>query len=266
MSREPNVAVRAVETGLARCWATLGLPLGVEPVDERKDGVIDLEALVVLTLSVQEDVRLWADVVVWLTLNSDLLLQQKLRLLASLLDETRSGALARSTHSPMLARLPTAVSRALGGSGHRLSAPQHDVGNRARKLAPRGEVARRSIMFRNRLLFGASLRADLVSALQCRHRPQTGRGLARLIGASPSTVSRVLDDLGAAGFLRPDRSPVPRGGTFPGFFISAETVRRLQVILDAVGIQDARLRRAALPDVDRASDLLGFRVAALVRA
>ena len=76
MSQERSADL-AVEESLTRCWATLGLPLGVSRVEERKEGLVDPEALTVLSLLFCQDPRLLADVAVWLSVNNDLLLHQR---------------------------------------------------------------------------------------------------------------------------------------------------------------------------------------------
>ena len=120
-------------------------------------------------------------------------------------------------------------------------------------------------MVRNRLLFGASLRADLVSALQCRHREGSGRKLAATVGASPSTVSRVLADLEAGGFKLAGGTLDLHLGAFPGFFVSARSVESIPRIVDASRVNDSDLRRAALPQIQPATDALGAQLARVVR-
>jgi len=233
-------------------------------MDEAKEGLIDIEALVLLTLMLSADARLLGDVALWLTCNSDILIHQKLRVLAGLLDEPQQLALARALGAGSLSALPSLTLRALGGVGSGDSETRLTPSKRIDKLAPRKVIAERSCLVRNRLLFGSSVRADLVSVLQCQKRPTTGRGLAQLIGASPATVSRLLDDLSMAGFLTSDGSPAPRWGRYPGFFLSADTVRHLPGIIFAADLHDIALRRAALPALDRSTDRLGWLVAEAV--
>jgi hypothetical protein len=262
----PTNASLAVEESLARCWATLGVPLGLPRLEERKDGLIDPEALTVLSLLFCRDSRLLSDVAVWLAVNNDILIHQKIGHLARQLDGSRREELAKRAGSRELSAILPAVARSLGAAGRFSSASSGKVARREGKLAPRQEVATRAQMVKNRLVFGASSRADLVSALQCRHREATGRRLAALVGASPSTVSRVLADLHASGFLRPDGTLEVRLGSFPGFFVSARSIESMPRLVDASRVTHVGLRRAAIPEIQPDADGLGGEVARLLRS
>ena len=125
-------------------------------------------------------------------------------------------------------------------------------------------MAARSLFLKNRLLFGAALRADIVSIFQLRRKGFSGRRVADLIGAHPSSVSRVLADLRACRFIAGDGTLVGRHPSYPGLFISAISIRDVPQILDAA-TASAELKRAMLPEIDAAIDRMGSALAATVR-
>jgi len=68
----------AIEAHLAKGWATFGLPIQSEMVNESKEGILDPEALIVATVLFASDARLLKDVVVWTTAHEGLLIHSKL--------------------------------------------------------------------------------------------------------------------------------------------------------------------------------------------
>ncbi len=244
---------RDIERGLSRSWRTLGLPTAEAPVDEGREGVVDVEALLLATLLHVSNPRLLGDVATWVVVYADLLLHQKLSSLVRRLD--LEGALAGAMRTADLAALPNKTRAALGAlprSGR--SKPATD---RTGKLAPRPVVARNSHMIFNRLLFGASARADIITTLQLRDPPRSGAALAKLLAVDGSTVSRVLGDLRACDKIGKDFRFADAEPIGAGFFVSVATLNNLSAIVDAVGVESAELRAAMLPDIDERTDGLG---------
>lgn len=244
-----------VEEVLTRAWATFGLPLSMDFVDERREGILDPEAVLLSTILYLDEPRVLADVAVWAVAHEDLIIHQKVGALRRRVEASHAVALQRALGTPELRRLPTKMRAALGGG------PSHKrrgaLAEREAKLAPRDVVSRRSRMLFNRLLYGASARADVITATQLRWRPPTGIALARFVGVDASTVSRIQNDLRSCGMLRKDGSFAARTPAYPGFLVSTATLDHLPSLFDAAQVDDAGLRRAMLPDFDAPEDRLG---------
>ena len=60
-------------------WVALGIPFDVSPIDEKVEGVIDIEALIMTTLLLMEHDRMSTDVPAWLGRFSTLINHQKLK-------------------------------------------------------------------------------------------------------------------------------------------------------------------------------------------
>jgi len=102
-----NIRV-AIEAHLEKGWATLGLPIQSEMVNESKEGILDPEALIVATVLFASDARLLKDVVVWITTHEGLLIHSKLAACVRSLSRNGLLALQLSTKKAELAlNLPT---------------------------------------------------------------------------------------------------------------------------------------------------------------
>jgi len=69
------------------------------------------------------------------------------------------------------------------------------------KLDSLEHIAPRSIMIKNRLLYGTGFRADLISLLQVENLKVNARQMSKLLCAADSTISRLLSDLRAGQLL-----------------------------------------------------------------
>ncbi len=245
---------------LATAWPGFGLPLPSRPIVEQDRGLVDPEALIILTLLFVRDARLLSDVAEWLRVNGDLLVHQKLATLRRGLPQSQRDRLHANldAHAAALSR---SVARALG-TGSRGGGAGLARRGRESRFAPRQQVAKLTRMLGNRLFFGAGFRADVVSVLECHVRPSSGRELARLLAANPSTVSRILADLAACGFVDNKGRMIGHQPAFPGVFISCTTARHLGAIIDAARATDPDLRRAMLPTLEPEFDGLGAAVLA----
>ena len=235
---------------LWRAWRTLGIPTAIEPVDEVREGIIDPEALIVLTLHHDPDARMLENVAAWSTANADLLLTQKL---AFLMAQKRPSHVSDSRASE-LSSLPTKLRKALGIRG---SGSPRRVFARISKLAPRSAIAESSHVLFNRLLYGVSARADIIAAHEIRGLEVSGAELAQLLAIDASTVSRVRKDLRDCGVLD-DKGLHIGKRRFPAYFVSARTVSALPRLLDAARARDPSLRKAMIPSIDRRLDALSY--------
>lgn len=75
----------------------------------------------------------------------------------------------------------------------------------AKYTLSRAQIAKVHKQFRNRLIYGAQYRADIVTATQLGLTRATD--IVRLIGVSPEPASRILADLRDAGILQPRTLP-----------------------------------------------------------
>lgn len=252
----------AIRRQLIAAWRSFGLPLASQPIVEREMGLVDPEALLVLTLLYVEDGRLLSDVQAWVAANSDLLLRQKLASLQRVLGtKERKHTEEKLATSGMVAPLEGA-SRIPGRGPQSFAEFKDAMGARVARFAPRPEVARQARVLRNRLLFGVGFRADVVSIIECRARPVNGRALARLLATNFSTVSRILADLVACEFIDSKGRLPGHEPPFPGLFISCDSARHIPALIDAVRATNPSLRRAMLPSIDPGLDALGASILA----
>jgi hypothetical protein len=179
----------------------------------------------------------------------DLLITHKLVTLVSRLDSP--VRLENILRAPELAALPQKVKAVL----KIVSSPKktNTTVSRSAKFAPRSMVATSSRALHNRLLFGVSARADIITSQEARMAAGSAGALASLVCADRSTAWRIVRDLRDCGAINEEGSTFSRA-RFPGFFISADTVTNLSALLDAADVKDDRLRQAMLPKVNAATD------------
>ncbi len=244
--------IELVSRYLWRAWRTLGIPTAIEPVDEVREGIIDPEALIVLTLRYEPDARMLENVAAWSTANADLLLTQKLAFLMA--QKRLSASHVSDSRASELSSLPTKLRKALGIRG---SGSPRRVSARISKLAPRSAIAESSHVLFNRLLYGVSARADIIAAHEIRGLDVSGAELAQLLAIDASTVSRVRKDLRDCGVLD-DKGLHIGKRRFPAYFVSARTVSALPRLLDAARARDPSLRKAMIPSIDRRLDALSY--------
>jgi len=253
--------IRAIQDALSRAWATLGLPLSHDLIQETKEGIVDPEALLVATALFCDEPRVLLDVAVWAWAFEGILIHQKLTSIVRRLPSARRQDINNALKDAELAGLPEKVRRALGAEGPGRAYAEHRLG----KLVPAEVVAQRSQMLLNRYLLGASARADIVTTLQLPERPRTGAALAQLLAVNPSTVSRILEDLRICKRLDRKGRFVGDKSNAPGFYISTRSVMHLQDVIDASKVNDPGLRKAMLPNIEEATDGLAWSLSLQVR-
>ncbi|MCK9458075.1 MAG: helix-turn-helix domain-containing protein [Proteobacteria bacterium] len=243
---------------LRGCWATLGLPLSEKPAEEHDVGIVDPEALLVSTLLVPGaiDSRLSEDIGAWCRVFGRLIHYQRLNALMDRLPEpSRVGALETARRMGLpggSSRLATALGTTPTTSSKRAEAEARNGRIRSPK-----ETAALSTFVNGRLFFGTGYRADLVSLTSIRRHVFGGPELARLLVTTPSTVSRLLSDLVACGFLdRRGRRRAP-GDELPGLAVSADSTANIVAISDAQQVRDKALARTIEGECDFEWDRLG---------
>lgn len=244
---------------LEGAWSTLGLPLAVRPHEEKKEGIIDVEALIAVSLLRGPAGRLETDVPAWLRTFGVLVNHQKLKAMVRQLPETHRESLQiQARRSAFFQGAPKAVSRALGiVSGGSSEAVETTLKSRQAKLSTADQVASNSLMIHHRLLYGTGFRADVIALTHVSGLAGKGARLARLLCTHDSTVSRILRDLRACGFLDADNERTQAFESYPGLFVSARTLWNLCEILDAQELRSERHREETIKALDFKQDGLG---------
>jgi hypothetical protein len=241
---------------LGRAWATLGLPLAVKPIDERSDGLVDPEALLLATLALPEAVRtsLELDIAAWAARFEHLIGRARLGFLWSRLPDHRRAAVTASAGAGPLRCLPAALLEAIGAAESRDPGLAAAVAARRDRIAGPARVCASAIMLRNRLLFGPGARADIAAVAGALAGGSSGKLLARLAATSEATVSRIVRDLRACGYLDDFRRSVFHEGIPNGLFVSADTPGNISEVVDASLFGDEALERDALSRLDTRYD------------
>jgi hypothetical protein len=241
-------------------WVTLGMPLDFQMIEERADGIIDVEALIIATLLVMEKDRLATDLPAWVNRFSSLINFQKLKTVFRGLPKKYSALVLANLNQVYFMNTPKAFRNALGLKPNRVGVGDKTVELRTRKINTIENVAEGSLMIKNRLIYGTGFRADVITLTHIENIGMKGTDLARLICANNSTVSRILNDLKASRFLNQDGE---RGGSFelyPGMFMSALSVFNLCEMMDATQFLLKELRHGALEVLNFKHDAVGRKV------
>jgi hypothetical protein len=252
---------------LERSWKTLGLPFAGPPIREEQDGIIDVEALIVVTLLRGLEGRFETDVPAWLRTFGGLVHHQKLKsMVRSMAPKHRERLWEHAKQSHAFQGAPKSVHQALGME---TPAPSERVGaileSREGKLSTPEHVAGDALMVYHRLLFGTGFRADVVALTQVKGLAGKGARLAGLLCTHDSTVSRILRDLRACGFLDGDNERTLPFPARPGLFLSTRSVWNLCEVMDAEQFQSEQLRRATIDSLDFKHDEMGRSVAGLIK-
>lgn len=249
---------RAATALLRSAWATIGLPLSDPPLDERVAGLIDLEALLLSTLLIPKvmDARLAENLLPFTQVYERLIHYERLRALLLLFPlhhatNIRSGA-ATVGLDMGVKRLTSAL-----GINPRVSSSPLQTSSRRGRIRKPEDTAQLSAFISARLLYGTGYRADIVALTSIRQHKWSGRELSRLLGTTPSTVSRILADLKACRFLDARGQQKPTSDEFAGLCISSDSLRNLVILIDASQMDDPLLARAIREDCDFEWDILG---------
>jgi len=121
-------------------------------------------------------------------------------------------------------------------------------------------VAQNSIMIRNRLQYGTGFRADVIALTDIKGLGVKGTQLAKVLCTNESTVSRILSDLRACGFLDQDNERTGPTDPYAGMFVSSQSLWNLCEIMDALEFESPELRRGVLENLNMRHDGLGRKV------
>ena len=242
---------------LRRALVNLGLPFDVPMIHEKKEGIIDVEALLLATFLLMEQDRIVTDVPAWILRFQDLINHQKLKSMVQASPEKHRMTILENVKKDSFQATPKAFIKIFGLQGHPPKTLIETVESRKGKLNSVEHVAQSSIMINNRLLYGTGFRADVITITQIRNHKLNGKRLSDLLSTANSTISRILNDLKACQFINKEHERVKHADTFAGMFISSHTLLNLYEILDAEEFRSPELKKAAYENLDFRYDQFG---------
>jgi len=240
-------------------WVALGIPFDVPMTDEKVEGIIDVEALIMTTMLLMEQDRTATDLPAWLRRFSSLINHQKLKTMFNMMPgQHRSVIMEKLNQSPF--RSAPKSMRNIFDLGAAPESVSKTVQMRVHKLNTIENVAQASIMIRNRLQYGTGFRADIIALTHVKGFGMRGTQFARLLCTNDSTVSRILGDLRACRFLDQDNERIGPVEPYQGMFISSQSLWNLCEMIDATEFSSQELQRGALENLNLRHDGLGMKV------
>lgn len=241
-------------------WVTLGMPFDLTMIEEKGEGIIDVEALIIATLLVMGKDRLVTDLPAWVNRFSNLINFQKLKTIFRGLSEEHRRLILASLNQTHFYSTPRAFSNVFDLSTREAGSVDETVSLRASKINTIENVAQMSLMIKNRLLYGTGFRADLITMTHIKSIGMKGTELAEMLCANNSTISRILSDLKACGFLNHDKERIEPFEPYPGVFLSALSVWNLCEMMDTTQFSFEELKKGALENMNFKLDAFGKRI------
>ena len=240
-------------------WVALGIPFDVPVIDEKVEGIIDVEALVMATLLMMEQDRVITDLPAWLRRFSSLINHQKLKTMFNMTPARHRSAILENLNQSPISAAPKSV-RSILNLDPPSDAVMKTVQMRAKKLNTIENVAQASVMIRNRLQYGTGFRADIIALTNIKGFGMKGTQLAKILCTNDSTVSRILSDLRACRFLDQENERIGPTDPYPGMFISSKSLWNLCEMVDAVEFTSEKLKGATLENLNLRHDGFGTKV------
>jgi hypothetical protein len=240
-------------------WVALGIPFDLPGIDEKIEGIIDIEALIMTTVVLMEQDRMVTDLPAWLSRFSSLINHQKLKTMFKTTPRQHRLVIQENLNRSLFRGAPKSI-RNIFNLERASEDVLRTVQMRVRKLNTLENVAQASIMINNRLQYGTGFRADIIALTHIKGFGMRGTQLAKLLCTNDSTVSRILNDLRACRFLGQDNERIDPIDPYPGIFISSQSLRNLFEVMDAVKFSSLELKRGALENLNLKHDGLGMRV------
>jgi hypothetical protein len=242
---------------LRRAWVTLGIPFDLPMIEEKKDGIIDVEALIICTLLVMVKGRLVTDLPAWVNRYSDLINFQKLKSIFEKLSEPNRQLILDNLDNSQFYTMPKAFGNIFNLRKQIAGTLDGSVRSRITKINTAENVARVSLMIKNRLLYGTGFRADMITLTHVRNISMKGTDMSALLCTNNSTISRILNDLKAGGFLDQDKERIEPFNPYPGIFISVSSVWNLCEMMDATQFSLEELKMGVLENIHFKNDAFG---------
>jgi len=252
LQKKANPAVKGA-------WAALGIPFDVPMIDEKAEGIIDVEALIMTTLLVMEKDRMVTDVPAWLGRFSTVINHQKLKTMFKRMPRQHRWVILETLNQSPFHGASKSV-RKVFDMGQSSDSVSGIIQARGQKLNTMENVAQTSIMIRNRLQYGTGFRADIIALSHIKGLGMRGSQLAKLLCTNDSTASRILNDLRACRFLDQDNERIGPVEAYPGMFISSQSLWNLCEMMDALSFSSKVLKRGALENLNLRHDAFGRKV------
>jgi hypothetical protein len=240
-------------------WVALGIPFDVPMIDEKVEGIIDIEAVIMTSLLLLEQDRMATDLPAWLSRFSSLINHQKLKTMFKTMPHQHRSVILEKVHQSPFRAAPKSI-RGVFSLEPASEAVSKTVQMRVSKLNTIENAAQTSLMVRNRLQYGTGFRADIIALTHGKGFGMKGTQLARLLCTNDSTVSRILGDLRACRFLDQDNERIGAVEPYPGLLISSQSLWNLCEMMDAVKFLSHELKRGAVENLNLRHDGLGMKV------
>lgn len=238
-------------------WATLGMPFNFPMIEEKREGIIDVEALIIATLLVMEQDRLVTDLPAWINRFSSLINFQKLKTIFKGLSEDYRGLVLAGLNNVHFSKTPRAFRDVFDLQVKEAGPAEETVRSRMLKINTVENVARNSLMIKNRLLYGTGFRADLITLTHIENISMKGIDLAALLCTNSSTISRLVRDLKAGGFLDQNNERVRLFDPYPGMFMSVRSVWNLCEMMEATQFSFKELKDGVLENMNFKNEAFG---------
>jgi hypothetical protein len=245
-------------TGLVGgAWVTLGMPLDFPMIEEKSKGIIDVEALIMVTLLVMGEDRVVTDLPAWVNRFSNLINFQKLKTVFRGLSKDKRRVIFVKLNNAHFHATPKAFRNIFDLRGEPPVNINETVRSRMLRINTIENVAHMSLMIKNRLLYGTGFRADLITLTHIENISMKGIDLAALLCTNNSTISRIVNDLKAYGFLDKDKERIKPFEAYPGTFLSVQSIWNLCEMMDATRFSFKELKNGVLKNINFKNDVFG---------
>ena len=240
---------------MIRCaWVTMGIPFDVPIVNEKREGIIDLEALFMATFLFMQQDRMVTDLPAWIIRFKDIINHQKLKSMFMSCPEKHKRTIFKNLNHDPFGATPESFKRVFGLKNIPPREIIQTIERRSSKLNSLDHVAQTSIMLKNRLLYGTGFRADLITVTQIKNIKMNGKQLATLLCTADSTISRTLNDLRSCRFFDHDNERISLADPYPGMFLSTKTILNLYEIIDAEEFRSEELKKEVYENISFKND------------
>ena len=240
---------------MIRCaWVTMGIPFDVPMVNEKREGIIDVEALFMATFLFMEQDRIVTDLPAWIIRFKEIINHQKLKSMFKACPEKHKREILENLNHDPFGATPGSFKRVFGLKSLPSREMIQTIERRSLKLNSLDHVAQTSIMLKNRLLYGTGFRADLITITQMKNIKMNGKQLATLLCTADSTISRILNDLRSCKFLDQDNERIRLANPYPDMFLSSQTILNLYEIIDTEEFRSEELKKEAYESISFKND------------
>ena len=250
----PKKAIDRARFMIRTAWVTMGIPFDVPMVNEKREGIIDVEALFMSTFLFMEKDRMVTDLPAWIIRFKDIINHQKLKSMFKSCPEKHKRSIVNNLRYDPFSATPESFKMVFGLKNIPTKESVQTIEIRSLKLNSINHVAQTSVMIKNRLLYGTGFRADLISITQIKNIKMNGKQLATLLCTADSTISRILSDLRSCKFLGQHNERIKLANPYPGMFLSSQTILNLYEIIDSEEFRSKELKKEAYENISFKND------------